>query len=69
MSPRYNIKVGDLCRLDEGNYPQYCGMVGIVKKAWRPDILTCSKWVVYIDGKTHPYSIEEKWIEVKGERW
>ena len=69
MNPRYNIKVGDLCRLDEVNYPQYRGMVGIVKKAWRPDIVTCSKWFVYIDGRTHPYSIEEKFVEVKGECW
>ena len=66
MNPRYNIKVGDLCRLDEVNYPQYRGMVGIVKRMWQAGP---TKWFVYIGGRTHPYTIEERWIEVKGERW
>lgn len=69
MKRKLNIKVGDLCRLDEANYPQYRGMVGIVKKGWHSDVSTCTKWFVYIGGRTHPYSIEETFIEVKGERW
>ena len=66
MKRTFNIKVGDLCRLDEVNYLQYRGMVGIVKRMWQAGP---TKWFVYIGGRTHPYTIEEKWIEVKGERW
>ena len=62
-----NIKVGDLCQLDEFAYPQYRGMIGIVKRR-RPPRRQCG-WLVYINGRTHPYTIEEEFIKVLSERW
>jgi hypothetical protein len=54
------MKVGDLVRVCDRNYPQYKeGTCGILMRERSPQ-----RWSVFISGRMHPYAIDEIYIDL-----
>lgn len=59
------MQIGDLVRLDEWQYPQYKGALGVVTGS--RDHALERRWKVYIKGRLHPYFVDENALEVVNE--
>ena len=53
------MKIGDLVRFDEEEYPQYAGKTGVITEERRP-----ATFVVYINGNEHPFLVYKTALEV-----
>lgn len=56
------MKAGDLVKFDEYLYPQYKGRLGVI--AGSREHLLETRWKVYVNGRLHPYMVEEESLEV-----
>lgn len=52
------MKVGDLVQIDGYLYPQYKDKLGVIVESFR------NGWIVMINGRLHPYKIDEDDMEV-----
>jgi len=60
------VKAGDMIKIiDNSLYPRLKGEVGMLIEVPRPWIP--NKWVVFIGGRTHPYTIAEEDMELVNE--
>ena len=59
------MKVGDLVKFDEWQYPQYKGKIGVIAGS-RQHLLE-KRWKVYVKGRLHPYMVDEDSLEVVNE--
>ena len=55
------MQVGDLVQIDGYLYPQYKDKLGVIVESFR------NGWIVMIDGRLHPYKIDEEDMEVHDE--
>ena len=53
------MQVGDLVLFDEEEYPQYAGKTGVITEERRP-----ATFVVYVNGKEHPFFVYKTVLEV-----
>lgn len=56
-----NIKVGDMVKINEHDYPQYKGKIGVVLSS---SSALPQRWCVIVDGKIHPFFIHSDSLTV-----
>ena len=56
---RFSVKVGDLVLFDKEDNPQYAGKTGVITEERRP-----ATFVVYVNGKEHPFFVYKTALEV-----
>ena len=52
------MQVGDLVLFDKEEYPRYAGKTGIITEERRP-----ATFVVYVNGKEHPFFVHRTALE------
>ena len=56
------MKVGSLVLFDKKQYPQYAGKTGVITEERHP-----ATFVVYVNGKEHPFFVYKTALEVVSE--
>ncbi len=57
---------GDLVRLDSGSYPQYAGLTGVLID-YGVHASSSIPWQVMIDGRLHPFYVNQNEMELVSE--